>query len=223
VVIEPFTNPGEPDIDHVRLEAVLSAARMIPGLALVPFQRDYTAAVRTLLDRGVTDVADAGLEGTAEAIRPRLAAIHAQPLKQLVEPTLSRFVSTNARTLVRAAAEVTVDGGTAVDLADVFRSTERTMSGWFVREALPQPRRLLAWLRLILGLSLLESPHFSVARAAMAAGYSFDYALRRAARQLLGGSAKPRERTAAEALNAFNAELRTLREQHRKKGGMEAD
>jgi hypothetical protein len=57
----------------------------------------------------------------------------------------------------------------------------------------------------------------------MAAGYSFDYALRRAARQLLGGSAKPRERTSAEALNAFNAELRTLREQRRKKGGTEAD
>jgi AraC-like DNA-binding protein len=173
------------------------------------------AAVRTLLDQGVTDIADVDLETTANAIRPRLQAVHAQPLKRLVEPALSRFASANTHTLVRAAAEVAVDGGTAVDLAEVFRSTERTVSGWCAREALPPPRRLLAWLRLVLALSLLESPHRSVARAAQGAGYSFDHSLRRAVRDMLGGDAPPRERTASQALDAFASELRLLREQRR--------
>ena len=217
VVVQPFATPGEPHADP-RLPELLQAARLIPVVAVVPFQAAYTAAVRTMLDQGLTDLADAALELTPDGIRPRLHAVHAQPLKQLVEPALSRFVSANARTIIRAAAEVTVDGGTAVDLANVFRSTERTVSGWCAREALPQPRRLLAWLRLILALALLEAPHRSVARAAMGAGYSFDYAFRRAIREMLGGTAPPRERTVTEALNAFSAELRALRDKRRKQG-----
>lgn len=89
------------------------------------------------------------------------------------------------------------------------------MSGWCAREPLPPPRRLLAWLRLILALALLESPHRSVARAARGAGYSFDHSLRRAVRDMLGGDAPPRERTVSQALDAFASELRSLREQRR--------
>lgn len=215
LIVAPFDDPSVP-VPNPRLpELIAASSGVVPVLALVPFQGAFTATVRTLLDEGVTEIADVDLEATPDAIRPRLQAVHAQPLKRLVEPALSRFASTNKRTLVRAAAEVAVDGGTAVDLAEVFRSTERTVSGWCAREALPQPRRLLAWLRLILALSLLESPHRSVAKAARGAGYSFDHSLRRAVRDMLGGDAPPRERTVSQALNAFAAELRSLREQRR--------
>lgn len=215
LIAAPFDDPSLP-VPNSRLpELIAASAGIVPVLALVPFQGAFTAAVRTLLDQGVTEIADVHLEATPDAIRPRLQAVHAQPLKRLVEPTLSRFASANARTLIRAAAEVAVDGGTAVDLAEVFRSTERTVSGWCAREALPQPRRLLAWLRLILALSLLESPLRSVAKAARGAGYSFDHSLRRAVRDMLGGDAPPRERTVSQALDAFAAELRALREQRR--------
>lgn len=215
LIVAPFDDPSFP-VPNPRLpELIAASAGVVPVLALVPFQGAFTAAVRTLLDQGVTEIADVHLEASPDAIRPRLQAVHAQPLKRLVEPALSRFASTNTRTLVRAAAEVAVDGGTAVDLAERFRSTERTVSGWCAREALPQPRRLLAWLRLILALSLLESPHRSIAKAARGAGYSFDHSLRRAVRDMLGGDAPPRERTVSQALDAFAAELRSLREQRR--------
>ena len=183
---------------------------------VIPFAPGFTNAARTLLDQGVTELADAELEGTPDAIRPRLEAVHAQPLKRLVEPALSRFVSTNARTLVRAAAQVTTDGGKADDLAAIFGATERTVSGWCVREALSPPRRLLAWMRLILALALLEAPRRSVANAAMGAGYSFDYALRRAVRDMLGGT--PRQRSVSDALTGFGTELRLLRERRREQG-----
>jgi AraC-like DNA-binding protein len=215
LIVVPLDDPALPVSNRRLPELIGASAGVVPVLALVPFQSAFTAAVRTLLDQGVTEIADVNLEATPDAIRPRLHAVHAQPLKRLVEPALSRFASTNTRTLVRAAAEVAVDGGTAVDLAEVFRSTERTVSGWCAREALPQPRRLLAWLRLILALSLLESPHRSVARAARGAGYSFDHSLRRAVRDMLGGDAPPRERTVSQALDAFASELRSLREQRR--------
>jgi AraC-like DNA-binding protein len=215
LIVAPFDNPALP-VPNPRLpELIHASAGVVPVLVLVPFQSAFTTGVQALLDQGVTEIADLHLEATPQAIKPRLYAVHAQPLKRLVEPALSRFASANTRTLVRAAAEVAVDGGTAVDLAEVFRSTERTVSGWCAREALPPPRRLLAWLRLILALSLLESPHRSVVRAARGAGYSFDHSLRRAVRDMLGGDAPPRERTVSQALDAFASELRSLREQRR--------
>lgn len=215
LIVAPFDDPSLP-VPNPRIpELIAASAGVVPVLALVPFQSAFTAGVRTLLDQGVTEIADVDLEATPAAITPRLQAVHAQPLKQLVEPALSRLAAANARTIIRAAAEVAVDGGTAVDLAEVFRSTERTVSGWCAREALPPPRRLLAWLRLILALSLLEAPHRSVARAARGAGYSFDHSLRRAIRDMLGGDAPPRERTVSQALDAFASELRSLREQRR--------
>lgn len=215
LIVAPFNDPALAVPNPRMPELIVASAGMVPVLALVPFHSAFTAAVRTLLDQGVTEIADVKLEATPNAIRPRLQALHAQPLKRLVEPALPRFASANTRTLIRAAAEVAVDGGTAVDLAEVFRSNERTVSGWCAREALPPPRRLLAWLRLILALSLLESPHRSVARAARGAGYSFDHSLRRAVRDMLGGDAPPRERTVSQALDAFASELRSLREQRR--------
>jgi hypothetical protein len=144
LIVAPFDDPALA-VPNPRLpELIAASAGVVPVLALVPFQGAFTAAVRTLLDQGIAEIADVDLEATPDAIRPRLQAVHAQPLKRLVEPALSRFASVHTHTLVRAAAEVAVDGGTAMDLAEVFRSTERTVSGWCAREALPQPRRLLA-------------------------------------------------------------------------------
>lgn len=213
IVIDPFARRGSVELD-ARLPALLAAARMIPVVALVPFQARYTDAVRTLLDRGVTEIADAGFEQTAESIRMRLLSVHAQPLKKLIEASLSRFVSVDALTLIRASAEVAVDRGTAEDLGRLFDSKERTVAGWCAREALPLPRRLLAWVRLLLALALLEDPGRSVLNAATCAGLT-DYSLRRALGEFLGGRSPTRERTLGDGLAAFNAELRELREQAR--------
>jgi hypothetical protein len=196
-------------------ELITAAAGVISVVAAVPFQSGYASHVQALLDCGITDIVDVELDVTPDAMLPRLRAVHGQLLKRLLEPALPRFTPVNTRTLIYAAAEVAVDRGTAVDLATLFQSTERTISGWCARAALPPPRRLLAWMRLVLALSLLESPRRSIAKAATGAGYSFDHSLRRAVRDLLGGSAPPRERTVTEAVEVFAAELRSLKEKRR--------
>jgi AraC-like DNA-binding protein len=180
-------------------------------IAVVTLEPPFAPIVRQVLELGVTELLDAPMELTSEALRARLLASHAQPLKRAVEPLLSRFVSTNALTLIRASAEVAVDGGTLRDLARIFDSSERTITTWCTREALPPPRRLLAWLRLFLGLTLLAEPQRSVMNAAMSAGY-LDYSLRRAIKLFLGEEGAVRGRTLAEAVAVFNAELRELRE-----------
>jgi AraC-like DNA-binding protein len=222
VVVDPFARTGSPALDE-RVPALLAAAVMLPVVALVPFHEEFVSAARALLDRGVTEIADAELEATPEAIRLRLLSVHAQPFKKRVEASLSRLASADARTLVRAAAKVAADRGTAVELSRLFESRERTVAGWCTREGLPPPRRLLAWLRLLLALALLEEPHRSVLDAAAGAGYT-DYSLRRALREMPGEGPSTRERTLREGLDAFNAELRELREKARRerRGGRAA-
>lgn len=213
IVTAPCQDESDPG---ARLgELIAAAAGVIPVVAAIAFRSGYASHAQALLRRGVTEIVDVELDVTPDAMLPRLRAVHGQPLKRLLEPAISRLPPVNTRTLIYAAAEVAVDRGTAVDLATVFQSTERTISGWCARAALPPPRRLLAWMRLLLALSLLESPRRSVAKAAMGAGYSFDHSLRRAVRDLLGGSAPPRERTITEALDVFAAELRSLKEKRR--------
>ncbi|HEX2203763.1 MAG TPA: hypothetical protein VHG91_10720 [Longimicrobium sp.] len=213
IVIDPFASRGSPELDP-RIPTLLTAARMLPVVALVPFQPTYARAARTLLDWGMTEIADAEFEGSAEAIRMRLLSVHAQPLKKLVEASLSRLVSIDGLTLIRAAAEVAVDRGTAVGLGRLFEASERTVAGWCAREGLPPPRRLLAWLRLLLALSLVEDPHRLVLNAATCAGYT-DHSFRRALREMLGERAPTRGWTLRDGLNVFNAELRELREKAR--------
>jgi AraC-like DNA-binding protein len=210
VLLDPL-NPAEETGLDPRVKEVVTASRAVPVVALVPFDARGARRARTLLEWGVTELADAELEGTPETLHPRLLAVHAQPLKRALEPYLSRFISTNGLTLIRAAAEVAVDGGTLRDFARIFDSSERTITTWCTREALPPPRRLLAWLRLFLALTLLEERQRSVMNAAMSAGY-LDYSLRRAIRQFLGDEGTVRDRSLKDAVGVFNTELRELRE-----------
>ena len=214
VLIDPFADDGE-RLDERAME-VIAACRVVPTVAIVPFRVEAFVNVRALLRSGLTEIADAEMENTPGAIRLRLLSVHAQPFKRRLEAELSRFASGNARTLLRGAAEVAVDGGGAPELARRFDAQERTVAGWCRREALPAPRRLLAWTRVLLALLLLEEPERSLAGAARAVGYASDYTFRRALRELLG-EGDARERSFAEAMAALNGELRDLREQARRR------
>lgn len=212
-VIDPFVEPGSTVVDH-RVRPLLDVARMVPVVAVVPFAAEYREAVRSLFDHGLTEIADAAFEDDASSLPMRLSSVHAQPLKRAVETALSRFVSVDALTLIRAAAEIAVDRGSALGLAQLLDSNERTVAGWCLREHLPRPGRLLAWLRLLLALALLEDSGRNVSDAAACAGYT-GHSLRRALRQFLGEKAPTREWRLNDGLSAFNSELRELREKAR--------
>jgi hypothetical protein len=208
---------------HPRVRRLIAAAALVPVVAVVPIDAAHAAGMQTLFEWGIADVADVEFEGTPREIVPRLSNVHAAPFKALLEPHLSRFVSMDALTLIRAAAGVVVDGGAAADLAVVFESGERTVAGWCRRAALPPPRRVFAWLRLLLALASLDAPGRTATQAASWAGYH-DHSLRRATRKLLGGGVLPRPGLFATAATAFNAELRELRERARevRRGAREA-
>ena len=191
----------------------------LPVVAALQLRPERVHDVRTLLDWGVSEVLDLELEPTPRGVLARLRAAHARPLKRRLEDVLSRYVSHTAHDILRAAAEVAVDGGAAPQLAARFGVEPRTLAGWCTREALPAPRRLQAWMRVLLGAALLEEPARSVANVARGAGYANDHALRRALRDLAGAdpAALPRDQAFARASERFNDELLSLRERARER------
>lgn len=214
VLVNPLT--GDAPVPSAWVRDLAAAAPLVPIVALTPFRPTHLAGITALLTWGVTEIADVELEATSAAIRQRLLDTHAKPFKLRVEEHLSRRVSQNGLTLLRAAAAVAVDGGTSLGLASTVGCSERTVPGWCAREGLPAPRRLLAWMRALLAVALLEERHRSVVQVAHCAGFASDHPLRRSLRELLGGDAPPRERTFSRAMEVFSAELRDLRDRARR-------
>ena len=218
VVVDPYagSRPGEA---FPRLRDLL---RRFPSLAVVAameLKTENVADVLTLLEWGVAEVVDVRLDATPRALRARLAQAHARPFKRRLEGALSTYVSSEARQLLLAAAEVAVEGGGAPELAARLGVGPRVLTDRCQRADLPPPRLVQAWMRILLACSLLEDPGRTVYSAAYACGYSTDRSLRRAMAGLLGADATAlrREGAFATASRAFNEALRALRETARER------
>jgi AraC-like DNA-binding protein len=200
------------------LRELLARHPSVPVVAAVPPRPEGTGDVQALLEAGVSEIVDLGLERSVRTLWARLRAAHARPLKRRLEAELP-CTSGAARHLLRAAAEVAVDGGGTAELARRFGAAPRAASAWCAREGLPAPRRLNAWMRVLLAAMLLEEPGRSVLGAARASGYATDHALRRALRTLVSAdpATHPRDRLFAPAAARFNAELRACRERARER------
>lgn len=221
ILVAPFSaSSGAPD---PRLRQLIAAAPLLPVLVAVDLAASDPADIQVLLGWGVSEVVDVRLEGGPEALVPRFRAAHARPFKRRLEASLSRYVSPNAMTLVRAAAEVVFDCGLSAELAGIFGVNERTLGKWCAVEGLPPPRRLLAWVRVLLGVALLEEGTRSWNNAARSTGYVDASGLRRA----VAGFLRPPQPGADErrpsfhaALAAFDSELHHRRERWRGTGGL---
>jgi AraC-like DNA-binding protein len=170
--------------------------------------------VGQLLSRGVADVLDLSLEDTPALAERRLREAHARPFKRSVEDGLDRYPSARARMIIRAAAHVAATGGAAAELAAQFNVTPETVLEWCAAAALPPPRRLQAWMRVLLAAFLLKEPSRTISGVAVACGYTADRALRRAFNRFLGVDARTlRGRGAFQmAMREFNRELSNCRE-----------
>ena len=217
VLADPYLGRTPSQGPSPRLRELMWRRPSIPLLAAMPLREEWAEHASAVYAWGVSEVLDLLLETSPGAVWQRLRATRARPLKRRVEEALSGYASEYARNLVRAACEVAVDGGGATELATLFGVEPRTASAWCRREGLPAPRRLLAWMRVLLAATLLEEDGRSIVNVARAAGYATDHALRRTMRDLAGGdpSTMPRERLFEQAAERFNSELRECRERVR--------
>lgn len=159
---------------------------------------------------GVSEFLNLDREDTASLAAARIRSAFARPFKRRIEAELSRHAGVEARTILIAAAEVSVRGGGPKELAAEFSISSKTLAAWCAAHGLPQPRRLFAWIRILLAAHLLEDAGRTRVAVAAACGYSTDRSLRRIIRRFVGP--QPHQPLFDAAATAFNAELRQCRE-----------
>ncbi|HZG42295.1 MAG TPA: helix-turn-helix domain-containing protein [Longimicrobium sp.] len=169
--------------------------------------------LRTLGEWGVTDIICLDEDDTPEAVYRRLRSVEGRTLQALLQRTLPPMMSGRARMLMMTAAEVVSIGGKGRDLARRLHLSERTVLRWAERAGLPAPRRMLAWMRILLAAALLDDPGRTVLSVAHACGYSSDSSLRRAMQDFLGTgpSALRKEGAFGRASRVFLGELSITR------------
>lgn len=211
VVVDPYAeSPGEP---APQLLALLRDLRSATVVAALPVTSQTVSHLEVLARWGVADVVELGREDTAVGLRRRLRMVQGRLVTRLLERALPRTTPTRTRALLAHAAGVAAVAGGSTDLAQALGATERTVLRWCRRADLPQPRRLLAWLRVLLAADMLDDAGRTLASVARACGYSSDTALRNTLRTFLSETPSDlRGRAFDTASAAFSRELFELRE-----------
>jgi AraC-like DNA-binding protein len=216
-VVDPV-GPRGGLVEEVRdLLRVLPSAAVVAALAVGP---NDGSTIRTLLAWGVADIMDLVREDTPVAMLRRLELVRGRAADRLLQRALPGSVPSRARVLLTTAAHVVVAGGHGPEFARALGVDERTVPRWCARADLPTPRRLLAWLRLLIAADLLDDPGRTLESAARAAGYTAAVSLKSATKNLMG--VQPRELRARGAFElvagAFARELFEMREAARAAG-----
>jgi AraC-like DNA-binding protein len=197
------------------LRDLLLAFPFATVLAALPVTPRDGELLRTLLEWGVADFIVMGHETTPLGLTRRLRLVRSRPMKRLLKRALPHGVPSRTQGLLVRAAEVVAVGGGAPELAAALRVSPRTVPRWCQRADLPPPRRLLAWLRMLMAAELLEQPRRSLASVARSCGYASESSLKNTLRDFLG--LKPSELRGAGAFgtvaSTFARELAAVREQ----------
>jgi AraC-like DNA-binding protein len=215
VLVDPYLAAGEAAGRALspRLRELLLAYPSTPMIAAMAVTAATHEDVRQLGSWGVVQVIALGHDDTVAAIARRLQGARGRPMRALLEQVLPPETSGRARAIIDAAADVVAMGEHGRDLAETLQLSRRTLLRWSERSGLPPPRRLLAWMRVLLACELLDDPGRSVLSVARTAGYASDSGLRRITQKFLRASPTDlREQGAfARATAAFVEELTAYR------------
>ncbi len=163
---------------------------------------------------GVSEVILLGVEDTQWGIARAVRFAQGRVMQGLLADVLPPYLTGRARRLLFAAAEATAVGGHAPDLAALLGVTETTVMRRCERLRLPPPRRILAWMRILLAAKLLEESGRTAQSVASACGYATEAGLRRVVLNFLGiGVTELRRRgPLPTAAAAFVRDLRECRD-----------
>lgn len=218
VVVDPYAGSEGGEISP-HLGTLLQEFPSASVVAALRPRRGSGADARALGVLGISEIIMLGVEDTPAGIVRTLRQAQGRFLKRIMEHILPPSVSGRARMVLMAASEAISAGGHAPDLARALSVSTKTLTRWCERSYLPPPRRLLAWIRVLLASELLEDAQRTVSSVARACGYTSDTALRRALLDFLEMGPSPLREAGASATasRAFLLELHELREKGRER------
>lgn len=173
------------------------SATVVAAMDVTPDRHDD---LRHLAEWGVSEILQSAEDITRHALRWRLTSARAQHLHALLNRDGRMPLSGRARSLMEAAVTAVLAGGHPRDMAQELGFSPSTLLRWCDRSQLPNPRRLLLWLRTLFASALLDDPGHTVRSVGLACGYSGDQALRRAIRSVV-----PYTPTQLRTMGAFDA------------------
>jgi AraC-like DNA-binding protein len=188
VVVNPYEGSSPDAGPSLELKTLLVEFPSTAVFAALDLSSASVDDVRTLGKWGVVQVIALGHDDTATGVVYRFREAQGRPLKALLWQVLPADTSAPARGIIDAAVEVVAVGGHGRDLARQLRFSRRTLLRWCKRAELPPPRKLLAWMRILLAAELLDDPGRTVLSVAHACGYSSDSGLRRVTQKFVGAS-----------------------------------
>jgi AraC-like DNA-binding protein len=186
LIVDPYGFGSGTDRPSIELSSLLNRFPSLTVTAALAVGPGRLSDVLKLGQWGVVQIIDMEEETTAIALGQRLLAARGRPLRGLVERALPAYTSAAARAILSAASTIVAEGGQGRDLAKALHITPRTLSRWCRRAALPPPKRLLAWMRILLAAEFLDDPGRPVSAVALACGYAADSSLRLALRRFTG-------------------------------------
>lgn len=189
-MVDPYAGSSDGDAagPSPALRGLLEGYPSMPIVVAMALAPERHEDLRTLGRWGVVQVVTLGHDDTVHAIARRLRGARGRPMRALLEQVLPPETSGRARAIIDCAADVVTVGGHGSDLADALGLSRRTLLRWSERAGLPPPRRLLAWMRILLACELLDDPERTVLSVARGAGYASDSGLRRITQKFLGAS-----------------------------------
>jgi AraC-like DNA-binding protein len=188
VVVDPYTPRNGHRGPSPKLRGLLTEFPSMAVLAAMEVFPERFDDLRTLGKWGVVQVISLGHDDTPHSIAQRLRAARGRPLLALLEQVLPPDTPGRARAILEASVDVVSVGGHGRDLAKSLHLSRRTLLRWSRRAGLPAPRKLLAWMRILLAAELLDDPGRSVLSVAHICGYSSDSGLRRITQKFLHSS-----------------------------------
>lgn len=213
VVVDPYLGAGGPGpsplLRHFLLEHPFTT--VVAALRTGPARYDD---VRMLGSWGVHEVISIEQESTVEALTQRLSSASTRLSQGLLHVVMDPVPSYRGRMILLGALEHAARTGHAEDLAAELGVQRRTLLRWCDDAGLPAPRRLLAWIRVLTAVRMLEDGTFKVSDVARFSGYSSANALRTVLLSFVGKTAKELRGRGAlcTAVDAFRAEIRGLGE-----------
>lgn len=221
-IVDPETSTRQSSVPPT-LSNLIKEFPTVAVVTAIRVELTDAALLEALFSAGIADVLDLSREQSELAIGRRVDEVRSRWAVRLLARALPPTVPSRARALLTIFCEVAADGGQVPDLAAALGIDERTVPRWCDRAGLPQPRRLLVWLRLLLAAELFDTSERSVDSIARACGYSGAVSLNFSIRALLDLTpTELRGRGAFQSVaERFRAELRAARDAAREEGRTE--
>ncbi|HEX2091034.1 MAG TPA: helix-turn-helix domain-containing protein [Longimicrobiaceae bacterium] len=210
VVVDPYAGtPGRRELAP-ELRILLTRYPCVTVLAALEIGPGRFHDLRTLGEWGVSEIIALDRDETTESISRKIRAAQGRLVRSFLTSSLPFHIPSRGRAVLSAAVEVAAKGGQGSDLAAALHLSDRSLLRWCERSHLPAPRRVLAWMRVLLAAELLDHPEQSVMNVAHTCGYATDSSLRRAMQEFTGRTPTELRKVGAfrAAAESFLAEIR---------------